>query len=275
MIEGLPRMLVCDIDGTLIPVGGQIPQRNREAIEALKDAGVTVVLASGRILPAMASPCRRLGLGNLHIAMHGAVIGDPVSGAIGVYHKLDERDVRAHVSFANDLGLPPILCYPDGLRTDRHYRELEDQFLHFDEPTPLAATIEELVAAGPTKTVVQTGRERYEEVKALAEERFGGRYEITSAQLDSVELLPLGVNKGAALKQVAERLGIDPGEVVAVGDGPNDVEMLRFAATSVAMSHSADEVRRAATHVIDPPTDAEVADAITYLFPGLIESRCA
>ena len=80
--------------------------------------------------------------------------------------------------------------------------------------------------------------EKRKERRAAAEKKFGGRCAITTAVPGMLEFLPLGASKGAAVAKLLKRLDIDPANVLALGDGENDVEMLRLAGTSVAMGGS-------------------------------------
>jgi hypothetical protein len=104
-------------------------------------------------------------------------------------------------------------------------------------------------------------------LRAAAEKKFGGRCAITTAVPGMLEFLPLGASKGAAVAKLLKRLDIDPANVLALGDGENDVEMLRLAGTSVAMGGSSALVVDAARGNVGASNDDNgVAEAIeTYV----------
>ena len=104
-------------------------------------------------------------------------------------------------------------------------------------------------------------------LRAAAEKKFGGRCAITTAVPGMLEFLPLGASKGAAVAKLLKRLDIDPANVLALGDGENDVEMLRLAGTSVAMAGSSALVVDAARGNVGASNDDNgVAEAIeTYV----------
>ena len=92
-------------------------------------------------------------------------------------------------------------------------------------------------------------------LRAAAEKRFDDRCSITTAVPGMLEFLPKGASKGAAVERLLKRLDIDPRNVLALGDGENDVEMLRLAGTAVAMAGSGAKVVAAAGGVVGPSND--------------------
>ena len=88
------------------------------------------------------------------------------------------------------------------------------------------------------------------------------KYNFPRSQPYILEAMPLEAHKGSALKKLAERLGINQSEVMAIGDGNNDVEMLEYASISVAMGNSTKLARKAAKYETDTNINNGVAKAI-------------
>ena len=88
------------------------------------------------------------------------------------------------------------------------------------------------------------------EVKEWLDARLAGLGRTVFSEETYLEILPLGVSKGAALSVLLEMEGISPEEVVAIGDAPNDREMLELAGIGVAVANAAQEVKDAADHVV-------------------------
>jgi hypothetical protein len=84
----------------------------------------------------------------------------------------------------------------------------------------------------------------------------------TFSKPNYLEILPVGVNKAKALTQVAVVFGLELSEVAAVGDGPNDLEMLSEAGFAIAMGNASDRVKRAADLVVGSNDNAGVAEAV-------------
>ena len=82
-----------------------------------------------------------------------------------------------------------------------------------------------------------------------------------------LDLAPVGVSKASGLAHVADQLGVDAADVLAIGDGRNDIEMLRWAGRGVAMGQAVEEVREAADDVTGTVYDDGAAAEISRWFP--------
>src|SRR5690606_27011129 len=82
-----------------------------------------------------------------------------------------------------------------------------------------------------------------------------------------IDFAPEGISKASGLQLVCDELGVDPADVLAIGDGRNDLEMLRWAGRGVAMGQAIDEVREAADAVTETVYDDGVATEIDRWFP--------
>ena len=268
-----PKVLVCDVDGTLLDPAGRLSEPNADAVATLLASGVHVVLASGRILAGLRGLCQQLGLTGPQIAMHGALVATPAGGIVFEL-PLSKDDVLAHLEFARSVRVPAVLCYAERLVAERLEPEVEAAFLPYDEPMPeIHPDLESLAGTRPLKTCLCLDGTRYDEVLRAAEARFGRRYTATSANEREVELLRPEATKGAAARRVAASLGVSMAEVGAIGDGPNDVELFKAAAISAALANAGLAVQSAASFVA-PPNDRDgAAEAIARMFPTLFASR--
>jgi Cof subfamily protein (haloacid dehalogenase superfamily) len=270
-----PLLLACDVDGTLIGPSRALSDEARHAIAAVQAHGTTVVLASGRVPTALVELCRTLQLDGPQITMQGAHIASPLTGEVVSTTTLDADDVRAHLRFAQQQGVPVLLYYPDRIAAEEFSQEIADLTVAFDEPIPdVVGDLRAFAESRPVKTFLVTGRERRDAIAADARAVFGDRANVTWGDDRSVELLPPGVSKGVALRRLAESLGVERGRVAAVGDGVNDIEMFKYAATSVAMSQAVAAVKAAATTTMTAAGDAFPL-VVEYLFPSLRSGRDA
>jgi len=243
------RLVALDVDGTLMSYDGVISEDVRAAVTALVEHGVHVVLSTGRAAHSATEVARDLGLTD------GWVVCS--NGAVTARLEPDEPagwTVVRSVTFDPGPALRAIaLELPDALYA------VEDLGVGFLVSAPFppgelsgehrVVTLEELAAAPATRVVIRAPRSTPEEFRALVERV--GLHQVTyavgwSAWLD---LTPGGVSKASALEEVRRALGVEPHETLAIGDGDNDVEMLRWAACGVAMGHAEDAVRAAADEV--------------------------
>jgi Cof subfamily protein (haloacid dehalogenase superfamily) len=265
-----PKLLISDLDGTLLDPDHILRPRTRAMVRALREGGVEVVLASGRIPPAMESICRELELDGPQITSHGAMVVSPLSGEIVSRHPLGEEDVRAHLAFAEEVGTPAVLCYEDGFKVERMHPGIAAIFEPYDEPLPeVVPDLDALVSSEPLKVYLFTQTGQYAGVLAEARARFHGRNTVTSGDELGVEFLAPDANKETAAGELAAAMGLDMHDVAAIGDGPNDVALLRTAGISAAMAHASDEVRSAATFVVPGNRDEGAVLAMTRMFPSI------
>lgn len=270
---GVLQLLVCDLDGTLLEPDGSISGRTRSAVAAVRQAGIHVAVATGRVPIGIAKVVRALDLDGPQITMHGALVRAPATGETVFSVTLGPEQVDELLQVASEIDLPVLLCYPDGFRTNDLRQEVIDLFVPFNEPLPeLVGDLATLRASRPHKIAIWTGAERYQEALAIARQRLGDRYSITSGDNRSIELLAPGVDKGRAADALARWMGYSLDEVGAIGDGTNDIELLSAARRSVAMRHARPEVRDAADLVVPDDVPDDAASAIALLLDGVLAS---
>ena len=240
-----PRLAALDVDGTLVDQTNALSPAVREAVLALADTGVAIVVATGRAVPGTMEVVERLGL------EHGTAVTS--NGAIVVgYHPVE---VLHSVTFDASEAVRRVLeSVPDALVA------VEEVGVGYRVNAPFpegevsgritVEDVDSLVSEPVTRVVIRApehdAREFAEVVEGLGltETNYYIGY---TAWLD---LAPQGVSKASGLEMVCARLEIAPADVLAIGDGFNDVEMLQWAGRGVAMGQAPDEL-------------VAVADAVT------------
>jgi len=136
----------------------------------------------------------------------------------------------------------------------------------------LVPSLEAIAGRGAIRTFIPTPPRRHAEVRDLARDWFGPRASVVWTDHNGIELLASGTNKGEALGYLARKMGLDlERDVAAIGDGPNDVEMLRVAGRSVALGSAPADVKAAAGQVVPAEAPDGAVQAIGLLFPALVE----
>lgn len=251
-----PKLVALDIDGTILiphPENGfsadGVTPAVRAAIDRAYDAGAHIVLASGRaplgisqVLRHLDMP-REIGSHVLGVASNGAVTFSFPPLKVVSEVTFDARDaVRAVLEHVPDAAVA-IEEHGVGYRVNRHFPhgELDGEMIL----TP----IEEMIASEVSRVIIRDPDSTSEDFVSLADKLGlqGTNYFIGwTAWLD---LAPEGVSKASGLAEVADRLGIDRSDVLAIGDGRNDIEMLEWAGRGVAMGQAPDEVKEIADDV--------------------------
>ena len=267
-----PRLLALDIDGTLLDSHGRLPGVVRDAVQCVAAGGVQVVLATGRSpWYGVAEIAQALGLGGTQLTMQGALAMDPRTGRIDRARPLDSAVYLDALELAGALDIEPVVATPAGHRAARPVAGVD-----FVERRPganrlrIQRDLRTLADDHPMRVYLPTGPARHHAVRLAMAGRFLGRAAVVWSDLEGVELIAHGINKGEAIEWLAARRGIALADVAAVGDAWNDTEMLRVAGRSAAMGTAPDEVRAAADIVVPDSDDAGLVDALAWLYPELI-----
>ncbi|WP_372729650.1 HAD family hydrolase [Nocardioides sp.] len=251
-----PRLVALDIDGTLLKwVEGsgqtheEIAPAVYDAVHRAFDAGAHVVLASGRSPHGMT---RIADLLELHgdekdrlwvVASNGAVVFR--YPPLEVVHE-ETFDARAAVTEILEHHPEALVAVEErgvGYRVNRHFPdgELSGEMVITD--------IEKIVDGPVSRVIIRDPNSTADEFVALAEKLglHGTNYVVGwTAWLD---LAPVGVSKASGLQHVVDKVGVRPVDVLAIGDGRNDIEMLQWAGRGVAMGQAVDEVKAVADDV--------------------------
>lgn len=251
-----PRLVALDIDGTLlkwVEGGGttheEIAPAVGDAVRRAREAGAHVVLASGRSPHGMVPIAEALelyldgGEPLWVVASNGAVVFRYPPMEVVHEETFDARAAVASVLEHHPNALVAVEERGVGYRVNRHFPdgELSGEMLITD--------VEEIVDGPVSRVILRDPDATADDFVALAAKLglHGTSYVVGwTAWLD---LAPVGVSKASGLEYVADRLGLTGADVLAIGDGRNDIEMLGWAGRGVAMGQAVEEVRRAADDV--------------------------
>jgi HAD superfamily hydrolase (TIGR01484 family) len=261
-----PALVALDIDGTLLAwVEGrgtaheEVRPVVRAAVQRAHDAGAHVVLASGRSPHGMTNVADMLGLHTdggeplWVVASNGAVVFR--YPPLEVVHEVtfDAREAVHAVLAEHPEALVAVEERGVGYRLNKPFPDGELSGVM------IVSDIEEMIAEPVSRVIIRDPEATAEDFVATAERLglHGTNYVVGwTAWLD---LSPVGVHKASGLAVVCERLGVDSADVLAIGDGRNDIEMLRWAGRGVAMGQAVEEVRSAADDVTASVHDDGVA----------------
>ncbi|WP_370588635.1 HAD family hydrolase [Pseudonocardia sp. C8] len=232
-----PRLVALDIDGTVVH-GRRPPTPAVLDAIAAASAHAEVMLCTGRTVIGAAAALDQVGLRRgVTLTSNGAVEMDTASRAV---RSVARFDVRA--------GLARLRAtFPGAVFAGEHVGVGQRVSGPFPDGV-LAGTVTEVgldgVADRPTPKLIMywPGRTPAETAARAARLRFDDATMTLDHELPWVTLVPAGVSKASGLARVAQRLGVDRSEVLAVGDGDNDREMLRWAGHGVAMGQAPPEV---------------------------------
>ena len=263
-----PGAVVLDVDGTLIDAALRLDPRTRAAVRAAGER-VPVILATGRMYRSALPWAEELGVTQPLICYQGALI-----------RRLPDGEAPGETLFEAGLdGAVAVRALGIARQHGWHRQAYQDDELLCEEDRPEAQLyariarvpirfvddLAAVIAHGTTKLVVVSADPAVVDacVTVMTAE-LGGTARVTRSLGEFVEMVSPRVNKAAAIELVCARLGLELSGALAVGDAPNDIEMLARAGCGVAVRDARPEVLAAADATCAPPQDAGVAEVLEH-----------
>lgn len=259
------RLIVTDLDGTLLNSAHEISPRTEAAIRAAQARGVAFTVATGKTFPSTTALIERFGIRLPVICGNGTSVHAPTGEVLFEDPIPVDLAVEA-VRFAEAHGMTPVVYVRGGLVTSRRDDNVDELIAHHEpEPEVIPNLVDALRNSHrPHKIILMhRDRERVVAFQHLLEERFGERGQVVRSGLASViELLPRGVSKATALRVILDRSGYRADEMICFGDNCNDLPMIQMAAVGVAMGNAPADVRAGADFVTASNDEDGVALAL-------------
>ena len=272
------KLLVLDVDGTLLNDEREISKRTLAALLKVQQMGVRIVLASGRPTYGLMPLAKTLELGNYGgfvLSYNGCQIIKAQNGEILFERRINPEMLPYLEKKARKNGFAIFTYHDDTLITDSPDNEyIKNEALLNNLKIIKEDEFSTAIDFAPCKCMLVSDKE-----KALIgleqhwEKRLAGTLDALRSEPYFLEVVPCGVNKANTLGALLEHLGVTREEVIAVGDGVCDVTMLQLAGMGVAMGHSQDSVKVCADYVTASNEEDGVALAVEKLI--LAEVRAA
>eukprot|EP01023_Acetabularia_acetabulum_P053573 TRINITY_DN5999_c1_g1_i1.p2 TRINITY_DN5999_c1_g1~~TRINITY_DN5999_c1_g1_i1.p2 ORF type:complete len:308 (-),score=55.20 TRINITY_DN5999_c1_g1_i1:924-1847(-) len=249
--EFVSKCIVSDVDGTLLNPQQKLTPAVELAVQAVQATGIPFCVATGKARgPWTKLVLPKLGAPQPGVYMQGLLVYD-AEGELIYERNLSLDIVQEVIYFAKQQGLTltaycgkRILCEV----TDEH----TDRLIFYEEPTPEAVGPLErsLKTIKCQKMIFMAPQERILEIRPLVESQFGDNVAITAALPGMLEILPWGASKGAGVQILLDHMKVDAKDVLAIGDGENDVEMLQMVGLGVAMDNASPKLKHVAQHIV-------------------------
>ncbi len=265
------RLVATDLDGTLLRGDGTISPRTHAILREIRERGIALALVTARPPRVVRAIAAQVDVTGLAICCNGALVYD-LDGAAIVWHAPLAPEV-ARCVVAALRAVAPGVCFA-----------VERGLHSFCEPAwlTLSPTLQEdvtaqgdalaLCAEPVTKLLVQHPDYPLEHLLTLTRSAGGDAITVTCSGAPFVEVSATGVHKAAALADLCGAMRIPPAAVVAFGDMPNDLPMLRWAGRGVAVANAHPEVLQAASAVTASNEQDGVADELARLF-GVVAAQ--
>jgi Cof subfamily protein (haloacid dehalogenase superfamily) len=260
-----PRAVASDLDGTLLRSDGTVDPRSRHALAAAEAAGALVVLCTARPTRWMRPLARELGHHGVAICANGAVLWDLHTESVLESFPLQPA-IAAELVASLKAAIPDCAWAVE--RTAGFARE---QRYVSRWPVPEGTTVgvvEALIAEPAVKLMLRHDRLLADELLQRARAAVGDLAELTHSNAGDglLEISASGVSKASTLARLCAERGIAADDVIAFGDMPNDLAMLRWAGRAVAVANAHPDVLSMADEVTRGNDEAGVAIVLDRLF---------
>jgi hypothetical protein len=257
------KLLLADVDGTLVTQDKVLTEQAVAASRELQAAGVVLALTSGRPPRGMSMLIEPLKLEGAIAGFNGGVFVRPDMSVIES-HLLDLRTAKDTLQLMLDQGLDAWLyTEKDWLIRDAKAPHVarETWTVKFDARVVDEFSDEQLKDA--VKIVgVSDDLDKVASCEKLAQQKLGDRASAARSQPYYLDVTHPQANKGTVVRTLAKLRNIKPEEIATIGDMPNDVLMFRKSGLSIAMGNASDEVKAQATEVTDSNQDEGFAKAV-------------
>ncbi len=267
------KLIVTDMDGTVLGENHQITDENKIALKEAEKMGVKVVFATGRFHDSAKEHVKFLDEVMPIISSNGSIIKHPITNEV-LYSNFIDKDICLEIMDTIDKYNLKYQIYTDEKILQKYETEEEMK------------SMKEFIAKNfSDKTEITFKKDLREDVKnskvlkfnimemekpellnqARADLKFIKNIEVTSSWKDNLEIMNEGSHKGKAIEYLSDLLGIDREHIIAFGDNYNDLSMIEFAGTGVAMGNAEEDVKKIANHITSRNGESGVAKAINTL----------
>jgi len=258
------KMLVVDMDDTLLTNDHEISNENATMLLKAQEMGVYVVLASGRPTAAMLAYAKELqcDVNNSYmISFNGSTITDLKADKVLFEHSLTKDQIHSLYDFSQ-LNNTHIITYIDGqIVSESHseYIDIEKNITGLKHN--IVPSFKDAVTASAVKCILLEEPEYLKSVETILKTAMPN-LSVSMSKPFFLEVAPNGVDKGAAIQILAEKLNIHQSEIIAIGNAGNDLTMVQYAGLGVWVDNVEDELREFGDVIVASNNNHGVAEVV-------------
>lgn len=242
------KAVVLDMDGTLLNSKLEIDEKTAEELKKFRCIGGKVYIATGRTYLSLKPYYDILGLDTPVIAYNGAKVVSCFGDSILEYPMEDDL-VKYFIDVSRRTGIHLNLYQNEKWLVESPFNKESEIYEEISGLSPEEADFENLEEYFSTKVLFIAEKEKLDQLRNEILVDLDGLVHVTASKPFFLEIMKKGVNKGETLKKLMKSEGINLEEVIAFGDGLNDLEMIKTAGLGVAMGNSYEELKAVADMV--------------------------
>ena len=258
------KLLVLDLDGTLASSDHVILPETKEALIDAQKKGLKIVLASGRPTPGVLPLAIELDLakyGGFILSYNG---GHMMDASGNVIHEVYLKPEESHEIYdlAKELGANIMAYHNQDIFTEDYEKYIQMEADINGMNLNQVENFKEAVIHDSMKNMMTGEPDHLAEVEHQFKQALSHRFSISRSLPFFLEVMPHGINKATCLEKLLDLLGLDASEMVACGDGYNDIQMIQLAGLGVAMENAVDELKHVADYVTKSNDDNGIAHVV-------------
>ena len=260
------KLLALDLDGTLTNSKKEISRKNKEYIGLAQEAGIKIILASGRPILGIHAIAEELDMykkGGYILAYNGGHIIDCKNRHDIIKETISMKYIHQICGINKIFNVYALTYNDEGViceNSDSEYVKKEA----YNNKIPIikVENLENAVKQPAVKFMVVGAPEELKKAYAYLTKIYNGILNIFFSEPYFMEITPLGIDKASSLEQMLSILKIQREQLMACGDGLNDIPMFQYAGFSVAMGNAYDDAKKYANVVVSSNEEDGVAEAI-------------
>ena len=273
-MRNLKYKLICiDLDGTLLNDNKEVSIENIKIIQEAIKKGVVICITTGRILKFVDKYNDILNISTPVIASNGSIIyynnEEFEINSLTLEEILEIKKIASKYNVDVYLNTDDSVICEKKIPSDYSYKVLNEKVIDKYKVKVIENyPFEKLFSNGKSNVVkaICINKNDLEEIRKVRKElEESGKFQVSSAEYEYCEINPKGVSKGGAVEKLAKKLNIEMDEVICIGDGGNDLEMLKKAGFSVAMKNGMISVKEIADYITESNNDNGVGKVIKDL----------
>lgn len=252
------ELIALDIDGTILNSNMTITEETKKAIKLCIENGVRVVLASGRLSRSIKAYTGILDLKGYQITLNGAVIKEAETDKTIEKFIIPRNDYEDILKKLSKVNYPRVVFGVDTFYKDCDYEEIRiieklsgidadlvSDFKEVEDPTKILFVIDDIDEINEFRNMIENEK-----------------YNVIRTGFNHVEIVRRDIDKGTALKIIADKYNIPREKVLAIGDSENDIGMIKYAGKGIAMGNAYDNVKEISDEITASCDEEGVAKAI-------------
>lgn len=264
------KLIAVDLDGTLLNRSGSMTDRVRNSINEAKDMGVKIIIVSGRGYKGIKYISESLNLNDFIISLDGAVVTDSKTDRTIFCECLECNMVKKVISICEEMGITSFIFTDKEVYAEK-YNAITKIFMDNDKVNVIIeGRLSKFYNSQPAgKLLIIDEHEKLLKLKEKIYNIYHDGINLTFSMPQFLEVYSSKVSKGLMLKKIADYYAIKREEVIAIGDGENDISMIEYAGLGAAMGNAPGTVKERADFITKPISE----DGAAYVIEKFILGR--